>query len=50
MLYGYQSGYDQSIDWEVTTSAEIVKFPALTIEGELLDHTLNSDKYVLQER
>lgn len=50
MLWNYLSGFNQSIDWEVTTSAEVIQFPALVIEGDLMDHTINSDKYVLQER
>jgi len=50
MLWNYSSGYDQSIDWEVITTADIIEFPAMTIEGGLLDHEITGEKYLLEER
>ncbi|MEP5613793.1 MAG: hypothetical protein ABJP45_16185 [Cyclobacteriaceae bacterium] len=49
MLWLYVQGYENSIGWEVTTSAEVVKYPALEIEGQLLDFSVIGDKYVLTE-
>lgn len=50
MLWNYQAMYDLSIDWEVITTAEAIEFPALTIEGGLLDHEITAEKYLLEER
>ncbi|MDE0471374.1 MAG: hypothetical protein OXH57_05485 [Ekhidna sp.] len=50
MLWNYSSGYDQSIDWEVVTTADVIEFPALTIEGGLLDHEISGERYLLKER
>jgi len=50
MLWNYASGYDRSIDWEVITTADVIEFPALTIEGGLMDHEITGEKYLLGER
>lgn len=49
MLVSYANGYSSSIGWEVTTSAEVIKFPALTIDKGLLSHEIFADKYLLLE-
>jgi len=49
MLWLYVQGYENSIGWEVTTSAEVVKYPALEIEGQLMDFSIIGEKYVLTE-
>lgn len=50
MLYNYQAGYSSSIDWEVTTTGEIIEFPALTFNKGLMEHQIIGEKYLLQER
>ena len=49
MLWLYQQGYENSIGWEVTTSAEVQKYPALQVEGQLLDFEITGEKYLLTE-
>lgn len=49
MLWTYYQGYNNSIDWEVTTSAEVIDYPAINITGELLDFQVNGEKYLLTE-
>jgi tetratricopeptide (TPR) repeat protein len=49
MLISYSNGYSSSIGWEVTTSAEVIKFPALTFNKGLLTHEIFGDKYLLLE-
>lgn len=50
LLWNYQQGYDQSLDWEVTTSAEVISFPAKTIDNGFIEHEIMGEKYLLQER
>lgn len=49
MLWSYQSGYDSSINWEVTTTGEIIEFPAWTLETNLITHEIMGEKYLLKE-
>ncbi len=49
MLGLYSKGYENSIGWEVTTSAEVLEYPAIKIEGQLLDFTITGEKYLLTE-
>lgn len=49
MLWTYQSGYDNAIDWEVTTIGEVIKFPAWKMESSLMTHEISGEKYLLQE-
>ncbi|MEQ9405426.1 MAG: hypothetical protein RIM99_17685 [Cyclobacteriaceae bacterium] len=49
MLWLYSQGYKNSIGWEVTTSAEVISYPAIEIEGELLDFQVTGEKYLLTE-
>ncbi|MEP1096284.1 MAG: hypothetical protein ABJG78_14305 [Cyclobacteriaceae bacterium] len=49
MLWLYVQGYENSIGWEVTTSAEVIKYPALEIEGQLFDFSIIGEKYLLTE-
>ncbi|MEP1033881.1 hypothetical protein [Ekhidna sp.] len=50
MLWSYQSGYDNAIDWEVTTTGEIIEFPAWTLETDLTSHEIKGEKYLLSEQ
>jgi len=50
MLWNYQKGYDNSIDWSVTTTADIVKFPAWSMNNGFLEHQIMGEKYLLEER
>lgn len=50
MLWNCYQGYSNSIDWDVTTTAEVIEFPALKIEGGLMQHEIKGEKYLLQER
>ena len=49
LLSLYAKGYHNSIGWEVTTSAEVLKYPAIEIEGNLLDFSITGEKYLLTE-
>lgn len=49
MLWLYQSGYDNAIDWEVTTTGEIIEFPAWSLETDLMTHTIKGEKFLLSE-
>ncbi len=49
MLWLYATGYENSIGWEVTSTAEVLEFPAISIEGELLDFQVTGEKYLLTE-
>ncbi len=49
LLWLYANGYNNSIGWEVTTSAEVLKYPAIEIEGNLLDFSITGEKYLLTE-
>ncbi len=49
LLWLYAKGYHNSIGWEVTTSAEVLKYPAIEIEGNLLDFSITGEKYLLTE-
>lgn len=50
MLWSYQSGYDNAIDWEVTTTGEIIEFPAWVLETDLMTHEIKGEKYLLSEQ
>ncbi|WP_436515043.1 hypothetical protein [Ekhidna sp. To15] len=50
MLWSYQSGYDNAIDWEVTTTGEIIEFPAWSLETDLMTHEIKGEKFLLSER
>ncbi|WP_462252721.1 hypothetical protein [Ekhidna sp.] len=50
MLWSYSSGYDNSINWEVTTIGEVIEFPAWTLETELLTHEIMGEKLLLNEQ
>lgn len=50
MLWAYQSGYSYSIDWEVTTTGEIIEFPAWSLETDLMTHEIKGEKYLLSEQ
>jgi len=41
--------YDFSLDWEVTTTGEIIEFPAWSLETELTTHEIKGEKYLLSE-
>lgn len=49
MLWLYSQGYNNAIGWEVTTSAEVVDYPGITVEGQLLDFQVTGEKYLLTE-
>ena len=50
MLWSYASGYQNSIDWEVTTTGEVIEFPAWTLETDLMTHQIKGEKYLLEEQ
>lgn len=50
MLWSYHSGYNNSINWEVTTTGEIIEFPAWTLETELMTHQIMGQKLLLSEQ
>ncbi|MEQ9468639.1 MAG: hypothetical protein RLN88_14615 [Ekhidna sp.] len=50
MLGAYNSGYDQAIDWEVTTTGEVIEFPAWTLTTDLMTHEITGEKYLLTEQ
>lgn len=50
MLWSYYSGYDNSINWEVTTTGEVIEFPAWTLESELMTHEIKGEKYLISEQ
>lgn len=49
MLWSYQAGYSFSIDWEVTTTGEVIEFPAWTLQTDLTTHEIKGEKYLLSE-
>ena len=49
LAWFYYRGYKSSIDWQVTTVAEAIEYPAIEIAGELLDFKINGEKYLLTE-
>lgn len=49
MLVCYHGGYDHSIDWEVTTTGEVIEFPAWTLETDLMTHEITGEKFLLSE-
>ncbi|WP_424963156.1 tetratricopeptide repeat protein [Ekhidna sp.] len=49
MLWSYQAGYSLSIDWEVTTTGEVIEFPAWTLETDLMTYEIKGEKYLLSE-
>ncbi|WP_425390189.1 tetratricopeptide repeat protein [Ekhidna sp.] len=49
MLWSYHNGYSSSIDWEVTTTGEIIEFPAWSLETDLMTHEIKGEKYLLSE-
>ena len=50
MLWNYGKGYDNSLSWSVTTTADIIEFPAWTMNNGLMEHQIMGEKYLLQER
>ncbi len=50
MLWSYQAGYDNAIDWEVTTTGEVIEFPAWTLETDLMTHEIKGEKFLLSEQ
>ncbi|MEP2376641.1 MAG: hypothetical protein ABJH83_10525 [Ekhidna sp.] len=50
MLWSYQSGFNNSIQWEVTTLGEVIEFPAWALETELMSHEIKGEKYLLSEQ
>lgn len=50
MLWSYSSGFENAIDWGVTTTAEVIEFPAWTLETDLMTHEIKGEKYLLSER
>ena len=50
MIGTYSSNYELSIDWEVTTSAEVIKFPAWSLKTDLATHEITGEKYLLTEQ
>lgn len=50
MLWFYAKGYTNSIRWEVTTSAEVIEYPAVEILGDLMDFSVDGEKYLLSEK
>jgi len=50
MLWNYHQGYDTSINWEVTTTAETIEFPAWELDNGLIKHQINGENYLLTER
>ena len=50
MLWNFHAGYDTSLDWEVTTSADVISFPAWTMDNGLMKHEITSEKYLLTEQ
>ena len=50
MLWSYQSGYDNAIDWEVTTTGEVIEFPAWSLETDLMIHEIKGEKILLSEQ
>ena len=50
MLWSYHQGYDSSISWSVTTSADVIEFPIWSMNNGLMEHQIMGDSYLLQER
>ena len=50
LLWNYQSGFDTSLSWSVTTTAEVEEFPAWTMNNGLMEHQISAERYVLKER
>ena len=50
MIGTYYANYDLSIDWEVVTSAEVIPFPAWSMETDLVTHEITGEKYLLSEQ
>ncbi|MEO9872594.1 tetratricopeptide repeat protein [Ekhidna sp.] len=50
MLWSYHTGYDNAIDWEVTTTGEVIEFPAWSLPTDLMTHEIKGEKYLLSER
>ena len=49
MLWFYYQGYNSSIGWEVTTSAEVIEYSALEFKGNIIDFKIPGEKYLLTE-
>lgn len=49
LLYAYAQGYDASLDWNISTRAKIVDFPAWSMKNGLIEHTIESSKFLLRE-
>lgn len=50
MLWSHYSGYSNSIDWEVTTTAEVIQFPAWSLTTDLMTHEILGENYLLSEQ
>ena len=50
MLWSYQNGYNSSIPWNVTTSADIIELPIWSMNNGLIEHQIMGDLFLLQER
>lgn len=50
MLWAYIGGYEHSIQWEVTTTGEVIEFPAWSMETDLMTHEIMGEKYLLSEQ
>jgi len=50
MLWNYSKGYENSVSWEVTTTADIIDFPAMIIDNGFIPHQIMGEKYLLEER
>ncbi|MEM6734519.1 MAG: hypothetical protein AAF620_00490 [Bacteroidota bacterium] len=49
-VWNYYIGYYNAISWKVTTTAEVITFPAWEMDNGLIKHQINGEKYLLQER
>ena len=50
MLTTYSNRYDFSLDWEVTTTGEVVEFPAWELTTDLNTYQITGAKYLLTEQ
>lgn len=50
MLSCYSAGYGNAINWEVTTTGEVIEFPAWTLSTDLMTHEITGEKYLLTEQ
>ena len=50
MLWNYSNGYQNAISWNVTTTAEVIDFPAWKSDKGLMEHQIMGKMYLLKER